>query len=179
MNAPNDACRAHLSLERLKQVLRYDQDTGKFTWVEPTGIRVQEGDEAGSVAAVSGGRVYRQIAIDGVSYYANALAWFYVTGEWPQLDVGYRNADGLDTRFANLRLMQKAEIQHSREPKPLRNNTTGFLGVSRAYRKGAVRYEAKIRIGGQRTTLGIFDTAEEASTVYLKAKRALAVPSPQ
>lgn len=169
----------HVSLERLMQVLHYDQDTGTFTWAAPTSIRVQEGDEAGSVASVSGGRVYRQIAIDGVSYYANVLAWFYVTGVWPQSAVGYRNADGLDTRFGNLRLMQKNEIQHSREPTPLRNNTTGFLGVSRAYRKNGARWEAKIKIGGRRMTLGIFDTAEEASAVYLKVKRALAVPSPQ
>lgn len=89
-----------LTLERLKEVLAYNQETGIFTWkVRPhKKSRRYPGDEAGLLK--SGG--YRYIGIDGRTYVATQLAWFYVTGEWARGRIMLKNEDPSDCRFDNL-----------------------------------------------------------------------------
>ena len=65
-----------LSIERLREVLWYDESTGVFTWVKDIGYKIKAGSIAGSVD--SG---YRTIKIDGSKYKAHRLAWYYTYEE--------------------------------------------------------------------------------------------------
>lgn len=73
--------------------------------------------------------------------------------------VDHINGDKLDNRRSNLRICNHAE--NLRNHKPLRNNTSGFIGVSRSNNKWRA-------YAGPRDSvkhLGTFDTPEEAARV--------------
>ena len=63
-----------LTQARLKELLDYQPDTGKFTWkINRTGFA-----KAGSYAGANKTGGYRQIRVDGTMYAAHRLAWLYV-----------------------------------------------------------------------------------------------------
>jgi hypothetical protein len=93
--------KSHISQERLREVLDYNQDTGIFTRKIKTGPRAKVGDIVGCLD-VSG---YLRISIDGNQYWAQRLAWIYVNGD----DIGnakieHINKNRADNRICNLRL---------------------------------------------------------------------------
>lgn len=151
-----------ISLERLKEVLLYDPDTGVFTWKVSTALRVKAGDTAGCMK--SGG--YVQFNVDRRQYRAHRLAWFYMTGEWPQQDMDHINGIRHDNRFANLRPSTRSQNQHNQRA-PRSNNKSGFLGVYRSNN----RFRALINVEGKKIHLGYFDDPESAHDAYLEAKR--------
>lgn len=93
-----------LTVERLKEVLIYNKDTGVF--VRNTATR---GHYEGSIAGCVGRRGYIQICIDKKQYRANRLAWLYMTGEFPELYVDHINGDTSDNRWENLRLANASQ----------------------------------------------------------------------
>jgi hypothetical protein len=105
---------SELSLERLREVLDYDPETGWLIWRVRLSPRGGPGERAG---CVKGG--YRRIAIDGRSYTASHLAWFHFHGEPPEDLVDHENLDKDDNRIKNLR-----DATHSRR------------GPSHVYNKG-------------------------------------------
>lgn len=156
--------RDSLTLERLKQVVRYEPDTGLFYWVSRPSNRIHVGDRAGLAAPVG----YWSIAIDGARYLAHRLAWLYVTGHWPKDEVDHLNGDGTDNRWSNLREAHRVlNAQNMRRAK--RDNSTGYLGV----REMRSRFQANIKAGGRIQNLGTYDTPEQAHAAYLVAKRRL------
>ncbi|MGC1680705.1 MAG: HNH endonuclease, partial [Pseudolabrys sp.] len=88
-----------LSANRLRKVLSYDPGTGKFRWRVTSGSRAV----AGSIAGTRGSRGHHQIRIDGKLYQASRLAWLYMTGKWPKLEIDYINHKTSDARWTNLR----------------------------------------------------------------------------
>jgi hypothetical protein len=149
-----------LTVERLKEVIAYDPDTGVFTWRVSRGTRAK-GSAAGSLSA----RMQHSIMIDGVNYYANRLAWLYVTGEWPADEIDHKNCVGNDNRFDNLR--EANGSQNKRNVRLRRDNRAGFKGVHFDTRDR--RWIAQIRQDGLQRRLGYFATAEEAHAAYCKA----------
>jgi len=83
----------------LEGLLTYDPDTGIFTAVKTRG-RHRAGKRAGS----KGGEGYIIIKINRRNYRAHQLAWVWMFGEWPRMDIGHINRDRSDNRIANLRL---------------------------------------------------------------------------
>jgi hypothetical protein len=75
----------------------------------------------------------------------------------------HANKDKLDNRKANLRTCEQYQNQ-ANSIKP--NATTGYRGVVLQKRKYTKPYQAKIRINGRHTHLGMFATAEEAAMEY-------------
>ena len=67
-----------VTLERLKELMTYDPETGIFTRNIDRGCH-KKGTQVGSVAK-SG---YLKTLINGKNYYLHRLAYFYMTGEWP------------------------------------------------------------------------------------------------
>jgi len=67
-------------------------------------------------------------------------------------------------------LATNLENQHNVSSLQL-NNTSGFRGVF--WRKNRKKWKAIIYLNSRQKHLGHFDTAEEASEAYLKAKREL------
>lgn len=88
---------AQLTLDRLKEMVSYDLSTGEFVWVA-RGRGIRTGRRAGSVERKHG---YRMITVDGVEYYAQRLAWFWVNGAWPRL-LRFQNGNHDDCRIDNL-----------------------------------------------------------------------------
>jgi hypothetical protein len=149
---------APLTLERLKAVLHYDPGTGIFTRIAHVGTRCDlVGKEAGGKRKDT-----VRIAVDDRRYRAHRLAWFYMTGRWPDPEVDHKNRNPLDNRWENLREATSAINKHNRGAES--RNKVGLLGVSPA---PAGKFKA--RIDGRH--LGVFDTPEEAHSAYLKEKR--------
>jgi hypothetical protein len=155
-----------LTHERLLEVLDYDPETGVFRWkVSPRGNVC-----AGDVAGCLGGRGYAAIGVDLALYRAHRLAWFYVTGEWPQGAVDHVNGRRDDNRFSNLRVVSNA-INSQNLRRAHSDSRTGLLGVYPHKKSG--RFQSRIMVGGARKHLGTFETAQEAHAAYLAAKRQL------
>lgn len=147
------------SIERLKELVHYSPETGAFTWLS--------GPNAGKPAATGpNSHGYLRVVIDGKAIGAQRLAWFYMTGEWPERDTDHRNGVRTDNRFDNLRKQTRSGNMQNLQG-PHKDNATGFLGVSR--RRGLFR--ANIAIGGKRFYLGSYKTPEAAHEAYLVAKR--------
>lgn len=92
----------------------YDEGTGVFTHrrdsFRASGKRMILVRAAGDVARPTGdGRGWVNICFDGKTYAAHRLAWYYVTGEWPSMDIDHINRVRDDNRFANLRHISRAE----------------------------------------------------------------------
>lgn len=156
-----------LTVERLREILNYDRETGVFTWRIKTCSKVVAGTEAGY--ADSTGR--RFIRVDGVLHQAHRLAFLHVTGEWPSKVVDHMDLDPGNNRWANLRDVTRLVNQQNRHD-PQANTTTGFLGVTRDKRRPG--FIARIKLPGKSaaTHLGQFSTAEAAHAAYVEAKRA-------
>lgn len=144
-----------LSVDRLRELLDYDRDTGIFRWTKPTARRVKVGDEAGTVW-----KGYRYISIDSKPYLAHRLAWFYVHGEWP-LVIDHINRNRSDNRISNLR---DTTAQGNAQ------NKTPALGRFASWDSEYGKWRSTIRIKGKKRHLGYFDTADEAHAAYARSK---------
>ncbi|PZQ77959.1 MAG: HNH endonuclease [Variovorax paradoxus] len=153
-----------LTVERLRELLHYDPETGVFTWtLQPRRRALPRGNVAGTVQR---GRV--QIIIDQKSYRAHRLAWLYMKGEWPSNEIDHIDGNGLNNKFGNLRdVSTKVNQQNKRRPKA--GTHLGVQGVNKVYR----RFRAKLHVEGRSLHLGYFSTPEEAHAAYVCAKRQL------
>lgn len=148
----------------LRECLKYDPDTGVFTWRKKIAHKVNIGAVAGNVMPIG----YRVLQLFKQRVYAHRLAWFYCYGVWPTGNIDHLNGDKDDNRISNLRdVTQQHNVQNERHPR--RSNP--YLGVS--YDKQRGKYLAQIRANGKTKNLGRFDTPEEARDAYLEAKRKL------
>lgn len=91
--------------EYLQHLLHYDPLTGEWTWVNPRSTKLRPGDVAGTIQT----KGYRYIKIDGRSYIAARLAFFYIEGVWPEDEVDHINRVSYDDRWVNLRHASRTE----------------------------------------------------------------------
>lgn len=152
-----------LTQNELRELLHYDPATGLFRWRVDRNQNVKAGDIAGTTEATNYVRIY----VKGRFYKAHRLAWFYMTGEWPSDQIDHRDRDRANNRWKNLR---EATYPQNAANAPARSNSrTGFKGVH----PHGDKFEAQIRINGEKVYLGIFDTAKEAAAIYALAARDL------
>lgn len=150
--------------EFLRDNLRYDPNTGEFTWRVNRGAHGKKGAVAGSPEPATG---YWRVGFCGRRHLAHRLAIYYVTGIWPEGWVDHRNGDGQDNRLSNLRECTPAEnLQNVIARKP--NNPSGHVGVSWSTTKK--RWHARIGVSMATVHLGYFGNLEDAKAAYLKAK---------
>jgi hypothetical protein len=150
--------RRQLTAERLRELLIYAPETGRFYW------RASRGSAAAGTEAGNADRDgYRVICIAGVRHFAHRLAWLHVHGEHPSREIDHRNGNRADNRIANLR--ESSRVQNARNA--TRRNPSGFKGVRRNRRK----WRAEICVNGRRIYLGNYSTAEQAAEAYDKAAR--------
>ena len=143
---------------RLLELLDYCPTTGIFTRKVSLTPTVKVGDVAGNL-----NRGYIELSVDGHTYRAHQLAWFYVYGKWPATELDHRDLDKSNNSIANLREATDSENQGN---SPMRkNNTTGFKGVVAHGKK----FKSTIMVNRKRLHLGVFKTAEEAAIAYDKA----------
>jgi HNH endonuclease len=152
-----------ITQERLKELLSYDPLTGVFLW------RVDRGGKRAGETAGCKKRTYTMISVDDELYRAHHLAWFYMTGEWPEPFVDHRDLNKHNNVWTNLRLATKSQNQANIGL--IKSNKSGLKGVSR-YRAGEAYgkpWQAQIQKDGKTIYLGHFATKEEGHAAYLMA----------
>ena len=155
-----------VSIHRLKQLVRYDAEAGHFLWRVDRKGSAKAGDIAGSEC----GGGYRAVCLDGHTYKAHRLAWFYVHGAWPVGHIDHIDGDTGNNRIANLRDVDRStNLQNQRRAH--HRSSTGVLGVFPAKTPG--RFTAQIRKAGKLHYLGTFDDTQQAHDAYGAAKRAM------
>lgn len=155
---------ADLTAEYLKQVLHYEPETGKFTWIKRVSTAIQIGDETGSP---SGG--YLLIRVGDRLYKAHRLAWLYMTGEWPDRKIDHKDTVRDNNTWDNLRLATDAQNSHN--TRIFRTNTSGFKGVSK--HKASGLWQAYIWVNNKKVSLRYHKTPEAAHAAYSEAAHRL------
>lgn len=151
-----------LKWEHLREVLRYDPLTGEWTW-----LKNFRSDRVGTSAGSrrSSGRLV--IKIGEELFYANRLAWFYMTGRWPLNEVDHEDTDCTNDRWSNLRDIPGNKNAQNKRRAYRNNKSSGVLGVQR---RPNGTFRADIRVDGKAIHLGTHSTSEAAEQAYKDAK---------
>ena len=151
-----------LTLKVLKDRLDYDPLTGDFSTKINVG-RMRIGKKVGRINPNG----YLYIGVKLHRYLAHRLAWFYIYGKWPDIEIDHINRNKLDNRISNLRDTTASLNQKNRNALS-KNNQTGFLGVVK-HNKGG--YVARVKNNNKSIHIKHCATAEEASKAYLNYKQ--------
>ena len=156
-----------LKADRLRALLRYDPDTGRWTWLVNHGRwgRIPAGIGTGTTNTHG----YRVIRVDGRNYLCHRLAFLYMTGEWPREEVDHRDMDRSNDRWVNLREATKSENSMNRSVQA--NTKSRRKGVQ--WMEANKKWRAYIREDRKFRHLGLFNTIDEASTAYAEAANRL------
>lgn len=151
-----------LTHERLLELVRFDPGAGVFTSLADWGRWGRK--KAGRVLSVKSVNGYVRVCLPGgQTYLAHRLAWFYMTGAWPELQIDHKNRDRTDNRWENLR--QATTSQNSHNAGMPCTNTSGVKGVSwsKQHRKWHAYLKCKEVFGNRRLTLGLFSELRDAA----------------
>lgn len=157
-------CRFGITVDRLKEAIHYDPDTGAFTRLHNS-ARARKGLPAG----VSKSGRYAQIMIDKVQYRAHRLAFLYMMGRWPSPEVDHIDLERSNNKWNNLREANRSQNIFNTSKRS--TNSSGLKGVSWAKDRRAWR--AQIREKDKVKMLGSFATKEEAHAAYCEAAKSL------
>jgi hypothetical protein len=149
---------------KIRDLLNYEPLTGVFTWKVRRGGKAVAGSTAGRLDRCG----YSVIRIDGRCMMAHRLAYLYIHGVLPELEIDHINGIRSDNRIENLRLATRSENQQNLR-QPRQNNKSGFLGVHLL--KG--KYVATIVRDKKSKYLGSFDDPESAHKAYINAKQVI------
>ena len=138
-----------LTQEILKELLRYNPETGVFVWKVKAARCVEIGDIAGCLARTG----YNQIKVAKKSYRAHRLAFLYMTGSFPPNQIDHINHIRDDNQWLNLRAVTHQENHKNRTKN--KNNTAGITGVS--WHKHTNKWYSRIKVNYIDIYLGIFD----------------------
>lgn len=158
-----------IEIDYLRSLLRYDPDTGLFTWRrrprnEFSSDRIYNswnakysGKNCGSLT-----NKYRTLRINDSQFYCHRLAWAIHYGEWPESDVDHINMVKTDNRIQNLRLSSRR--QNMSNIKATKANKSGLIGVYWAKRER--KWVAGITIDYKFNFLGYYDDPHLAASAY-------------
>lgn len=152
-----------LSLEQLQEVLHYDPETGIFRWKVSLGSRAKAGEIAGCIEKRRG---YHKIRVANTRYASHRLAWLYMTGAWPAMDIDHINGIRSDNRFVNLR---QATDSENRQNSQFSRGISVFRGVS--WKANCNKWQATIMLNRKQHYLGCFDDEEKAAEAYKLARQ--------
>lgn len=140
----------------------FDTATGVFSWKKP-GYGRTVGKPIGEKPRADGTQ-YLMMRISGQLVYAHRLAWFYVTGGWPDGVVDHIDGSKTNNAISNLRVATHAQ-------NAARRKTNRLIGPSRGVVPHQGGFVARIHHAGTRYYLGYFTDPEKAKEAYeAKAK---------
>lgn len=147
----------HVNFIILKEHIVYDPTTGVIKYIKKKTYKNRQlrYDSKG----------YLMVSIDGKSYRAHRVIWFYMKNSWPENEIDHINGVKDDNRWCNLRDVT-LQINQQNRYHANKNNKTKLLGVSVCGNK----FRARIIVNKKFIHLGLFNTAIEAHKMYLKAK---------
>lgn len=167
------------SPDELRQLLRYEPETGALYWRQRPAhffdcaarhlARVMgrwnvswAGKEAGTIGPYG----YRMVTIFNRHFAAHRIAWCITHGQWPSEQIDHVNGQRDDNRLSNLRAATHA--QNQRNMRISRSNTSGVTGVYWCRRTN--RWKAEISLRSRKVYVGVFrDLA--AAEAAIRAKR--------
>lgn len=164
------------SPEVLRQLLRYEPETGKLFWRERSDKFCVTAQEAKRWAArydgaeaftLANDRGYRCGKVFGRAYKAHRVIWAIVTGHWPDAEIDHRNGARDDNRFENLREASRQE--NCRNTRSRAGSSSRFLGVSWDARDA--KWRSSIQTDGGLICLGYFSDEIAAAKAYDDAAR--------
>ena len=131
--------KSKLTQERLKEVLYYDPDTGKWFWRVSIG-----GSKIHSIAGRITPDGYRYIQIDKHSYRSGRLAFLYMLGYFPEHEAEHINRDRCDDRWLNIR--EATRQCNNRNRGIMKSNSSGVTGVrlDNGYWRSSIGVNGKI-----------------------------------
>ena len=158
----------------LHSLVHYDRESGIFTWRERKGTSKeikrwntrQAGKEVGKNFTRKG---YLRIdfLLNGKQHRheAHRLAWLYMYGEFPKLEIDHINRIKTDNRIVNFRLATRSQNAHNMAAH--KRNKLGLKGIY--WDKNREKFAVEITIRGKRRRLGRFENIEDAKAAYAAA----------
>ena len=168
------ADRADITPDLLRQLLRFDPNTGKIFWL-PRPIEMFPSERTWKMwntrfankAALT--RVsmhgYSVGTLLGMPFSAHRVIFAMCHGEWADADVDHINGVRTDNRIANLRAATRSE--NLRNSKIRNTNKSGIKGVQWCKRER--KWLAHIRVNNKQICLGRFDDKTAAANSYATA----------
>lgn len=163
------------SPELLRQLLRYEPETGKLFWRERDTEGSTEswrtdwwnrryaGKEALTAISNCG---YLKGTVMGAYCKAHRAAWAITNGQWPSDQIDHIDGDKTNNRIANLRVVSNSINQKNRGMQS--NNLSGFTGVS--WHKVCSKWCATIGVDGRQVHLGTFESLDDAIAARKRAE---------
>jgi hypothetical protein len=145
---------------RLRERLDYDVTSGVFIW-KPANHPGWKHSLEGTIAGRINTNGHVQITIDGETYLAHVLVWFWMKGEWPDNQVDHKNRDKKNNRWGNLREATNGQNRAN-------SKSSAASGMKGVYPNGK-RWASVIRHNKKGHYLGTFDTKDQAYQAYTKA----------
>jgi hypothetical protein len=142
-----------LTQKILKELLHYFPDTGDFTWLATRG-KARVGAKAGYLSKAG----YIQLGVNGKLYFAHRLAFLYMTGEFPELEVDHIDHCPSNNAWSNLREVSHQE--NGRNQSISKSNKSGYNGVYWCVR--SKKWHTQIAIDGKTVHLGYHAELENA-----------------
>ena len=157
-----------------EECFRIDAECGALVWnVRPEhhfhSIKYCKGwnaRHANRRAGTSCKHGYIAVSINKKFYLAHRLVWLMESGAWPEHEIDHVNGIRSDNRISNLRECTRQE--NCRNTGMRSDNKSGHCGVWWDARRG--RWQAYIKSGPKRVSLGRFDSFEEAATARKQAE---------
>lgn len=158
------------TVERLNELLTYDEYTGILTWKMLPAISrsniCHNNKCGGKVAGTVGAKGYIMIGIGKIYYLAHRIIWKMKTGADPVDIVDHEDTNKSNNRWKNLR--EAANGPNIQNSKLRKDNSSGVKGVhwDSQHRK----WRAVLTTNGVSVRLGRFSTLEEATSVIEQAR---------
>jgi hypothetical protein len=143
-----------ITQERLKEVMRYEPETGHWFWVKPPKYNNNLVGKKTGTKDVDG-RI--RVRVDKKTYRSYRLAWLYMTGEWPKNDIDHIDGNPGNDKWANLRDISRGENVRNQKSKGYRWNSE------------RQKWECRYMLNYKTIFVGRFETEQEAKTAYEKA----------
>jgi HNH endonuclease/AP2 domain len=144
-----------LTADQVRRDFDYNPHTGQFRHSNP-------GSKTKYYSKIKG---YRNVRYLGRLYRVHRLAWLHFYGEWPDGWIDHKNCVRSDNRIENLRIATPS--QNTMNSRLRSDNRCGIKGIR--WHQRLQKWDARIRVNGKSTFLGLFDTAEAAHQAYVDA----------
>jgi hypothetical protein len=158
--------RTPLTHAELVRLIHYDPATGVFTRLTQSATSTKPGTIVRDKGALREGRPHvRFMYLKNTRYPQHRIAWFYMTGEWPEHLVDHINGNPHDNRWSNLRAATPS--QNSMNCRKAIDNRSGYKGIH--LRGDGKAWKAQIICNGRHYYLGCFRDKEAAVAAYREA----------
>jgi hypothetical protein len=155
-----------LTHQALLEVIDYDPTTGIFSRKpRPNSRYVRKRTTVGHSRSDG----YIDLCVLGRRYLAHRLAWFYMTGEWPEIEVDHKDLRRDNNIWTNLRLANHSQNSSNCERRKTRKIDSGYKGVY--WIEHAGKWRVNITVNKKQYYLGYFSDPKEAYAAYCAASK--------